>query len=72
MKNRRASCIESYPHGNDFVTTIARVVPSRTIRLLDVIERVKYAAVILYRRLILTWSWILSLETFFTTCEELG
>jgi len=53
VKNRRASCVESYPHGNDFVTTIARVVPSRTIRLLDVIERAKHAAVILCRRLFL-------------------
>jgi len=41
---------ESYPHGNDFVATIARVVPSRTIRLLDVVERVKHAAVVLHRR----------------------
>ena len=53
MKNRHASCIECYPLGNDFVTTIARVVPSRTKRLLGIIERVKYAAVILHRRLVL-------------------
>ena len=53
MKNRRASCVECYPLGNDFVKTIARVVPSRTKRLLGVIGRVKYAAVILYRRLVL-------------------
>jgi len=49
----RASCIESHPHGNDFVTTIARVVPSRTKRLLGVVERVKCAAVTLHRRLFL-------------------
>jgi len=53
MKNRRASCIECYPLGNDFVTTIARVVPSRTKRLLGVVGRVKYAAVILHRHLVL-------------------
>jgi len=53
MKNRHASCKECYPLGNDFVTTIARVVPSRTKRLLGVIGRVKYAAVILCRRLVL-------------------
>jgi len=53
VKNRRASCTECCPLGNDFVTMIARVVPSRTKRLLGVIGRAKHAAVILCRRLVL-------------------
>jgi len=53
LKNRRASCVECCPLGNDFVTTIARVVPSRTKRLLGVIGRAKCAAVVLCSRLVL-------------------
>jgi len=53
VKNRGASCMECHSIGNDFVTTIARVVPSRTKRLLDVVERAKCAAVISCRRLVL-------------------
>jgi len=53
VKNRRASCAECYPLGNDFVTTIARVVSSRTNRLRGVVGRAKHAAVILCRRLVL-------------------
>jgi len=53
VKNRRASCMECYSLGNDFTTTIARVVPSRTKRLLDGIGRVKCAAVVPHRRLVL-------------------
>jgi len=53
VKNRRASCMECYSIGNDFVTMIARVVPSRTKGLLGVVGRVKHAAVILHRRLVL-------------------
>jgi len=45
--------MESHPHGNDFVATMARVFPSRTKRLLDVVERAKHAAVTSHRRLVL-------------------
>ena len=53
MKNRHASCTECYSIGNDFLTTIACVVPSRTKHLPDVIGRVKHAAIVLHRRLVL-------------------
>jgi len=53
VKNRRASCMECCPLENDFIATIARVVPSRTKRLLGVIGRVKCAAVVSCRRLVL-------------------
>jgi len=53
VKNWHASCTECCPLGNDFVTTIARVVSSRTKRLLGVVGRVKCAVVILHGRLVL-------------------
>jgi len=59
MKNRRASCTECHPLGNDFVTMTARVVPSRTKRLPGIIRRAKHAAVVSHRRLVLDASSLL-------------
>jgi len=53
VKNRRASCAECHHLGNDFVATIACVVPSRTKRLPDAIGRAKHAAVVSHRRVVL-------------------
>jgi len=52
-KNWHASCAECCPLGNDFVTTTARVVPSRTKRLPGVVGRAKCAAVVSHRRLVM-------------------
>ena len=53
MKNRRATYGFVIHLGHDQSVMIARVVPSRTKRLLGILRRLKYAAVILHRNLVL-------------------
>jgi len=45
--------MECHSIGNNFVTTTARVVPSRTKRFLGIVGRLKCAAVVLHGRLVL-------------------
>jgi len=69
VKNRRVSCRLVIHLGMTCLTTVACVIPSRTKRLLRVMWRFKYAAVILCRRLVLMTLLLLSWAMFFTTCE---